>query len=137
MLRQIKQKSVHLLKIRSLDCFWRSLIRKMKPLVREHDQDCCRYQNAANYPKRPVARRCRQSGVSRPWWFGDPGSGREHINQRRGNLPYLLCKRTARTGEPQEQCGQLLDRISLGQTRESTSLVPGIEAELSERRNGT
>ena len=118
---------MRLLKIRSIDCCWRSLIGKMQSLVREHDQDCCRDQNAANYPKRPVARRCRRSSVSRPCWFGDPTSGRKHIDQCNGNLPYLLRKWTARTGEPQEQSGQLLDRISLGQTREATSFVPGIE----------
>ena len=120
-----------LLEIRSLDCCWRSLIGKTQPLVREHDQDCCRDQNAANYPERPVVRRCRSS-VSRPRWCGDPTSGRKHIDQRNGNLPYLLRKWTARTGEPQEQSGQLLDRISLGQTRQSTSFVPGIKAKLSE-----
>jgi hypothetical protein len=109
----------------------------MQSLTREHDHDCCQYQNAANYPERPVTRRCRQSGASRPCWLGDPISGREHIYQCNGNLPYLLRKRTARTGEPQEQSGQLLDRISLGQPRESTSFVPGIEAKLSERRNRT
>src|SRR3954467_4394619 len=109
----------------------------MQPLVPEHDQDCCHYQNAANYPKCPVAQRCRRSGASRPCWFGDPFSARKYIDQCNGNLPYLLRKWTARTGEPQEQAGQLLDRISLGQTRESTSFVPGIKAKLSERRNGT
>jgi hypothetical protein len=36
-----------------------------------------------------------------------------------------------------QQSNQLLDRISLGQTRESTSFVPGIETKLSERRNRT
>src|SRR4051812_2048846 len=130
-------KSMLLLEIRSLDCCWRSLIGKTQALVHEHDQDCCRDQNAANYPERPVARRCRRSGASRPCRWGDPISGREHIDQRNSNLPYLLCKRTARTGEPQEQSGQLLDRISLGQTREATRFVPGIEAKLSERRNRT
>ena len=58
-----------------------------------------------------------------------PLARRKHIDQRNGNLPYLLRKRTARTGEPQEQSGQLLDRISLGQTREATSFVPGIEVQ--------
>src|SRR3954467_6213899 len=125
-----------LLEIRSPDCCWRSLISKMQPLVREHDQDCCRDQNAANYPERPVARRCRSS-VSLPRWCGDPTSGRKHIDQRNGNLPYLLRKRTARTGEPQEQSGQLLDRISFAQPREATSFVPRIEVQLSERRDRT
>jgi hypothetical protein len=128
---------MRLLEIRSLDCCWRSLIGKMQPLVPEHDQDCCRYQNAANYPKCPVAQRCRRSGASRPYWFGDPISARKYIDQCNGNLPYLLRKRTARTGEPQEQSGQLLDRISLAQTREATSFVPRIEVQLSERRDRT
>src|SRR5690348_11773317 len=102
----------------------------MQPLVCEHDQDCCRSQNATNYPKCPVEQRCRRSGASRPYWFGDPISTRKYIDQCNGNLPYFLRKWTARTGELQEQPGQLLDRISLGQTRESTSFVPGIEAKL-------
>jgi hypothetical protein len=105
---------MRLLKIRSIDCFWRLLICKMQPLVREHDQDRCRYQNAANYPKRPVARCCRRSGVSRLCWVTDPTSAGEQVDQCDGSLPCLLRKRTARTGEPQEQSGQLLDRISLG-----------------------
>jgi hypothetical protein len=131
-----RSKLMRLLEIRSLDFCGQPLIGKMQPLVREHDQDCCHDQNAANYPERPVARRCRSS-VSRPRWCGDPTSGRKHIDQRNGNLSYLLRKRTARTGEPQEQSGQLLDRISLAQTREATSFVPRVEVQLSERRNRT
>jgi hypothetical protein len=73
----------------------------------------------------------------RPRWCGDPTSGRKHIDQRNGNLPYLLRKWTARTGEPQEQSGQLLDRISFGQTREATRFVPRIEIQLSECRDRT
>src|SRR5690348_14101355 len=109
----------------------------MQPLVREHDQDCRRYQNAAHYPECLIAQRWRRSGALHPCWFGDPISARKYIDQCTGNLPYFLRKWTARTGEPQEQSGQLLDRISLGQTRESTGFVPGIEAKLSERRNRT
>src|SRR3954470_22188650 len=59
-------KSMRLLKIRSFDCCWRSLIGKTQPLVREHDQDCCRDQNAANYPERPVARRCPVQCLASP-----------------------------------------------------------------------
>src|SRR5690348_18457984 len=121
---------MRLFEIRSFDCCWRLLIGKMQSLVHEHDQDCYHEQNAANYPKPPIARRCGRSGVSRLYWFADPTSAGEQVDQYNGNLPCLLRKRAARTGEPQEQSGQLLDRISLGQTRESTSFVPGIEAKL-------
>src|SRR3954449_5613146 len=126
-----------LLEIRSPDCCWRSLIGKMQLLAREHEQDCCCDQNAANYPKCPVAQRCRRSSVSRPCRFGDPISAGKQIYQHNRNLPYLFRKRTARAGDPQEQSGQLLDCILLGQTCESTSFVPGIEAKLGERRNRT
>src|SRR3954454_21700998 len=109
----------------------------MQLLVREHEQDCCCDQNAANYPKRPVAQRCRRSGASCPCRFGDPISAGKQIYQHNRNLPYLFRKRKARAGDPQEQSGQLLDCILLGQTCEPTSFVPRIEAKLGERRNRT
>src|SRR6185312_11599526 len=99
--------------------------------------NCCHYQNATNYPKYPIVQRCRRSDASRPCWFGDPITAWKYIDQCNGNLPYFLRKWAARTGKPQEQSGQLLDRISLGQTREATRFVPRIEIQLSECRDRT
>ena len=58
----------------------------------------------------------------------------QYINEADGDL-LCLNRRGAPAGELEDKIGQALDRVTLGQPRKPTSLLPRIETELGECRD--